>query len=181
MNIKTIYTIIGASGTGKTTICNHLNIPELVSHTTRPPREGESEGSPYYFVSKDEYQNIDKIEEASYAGNHYCLSSKEIDYKLDKNNKVYVIMEKDGIKQLKNSLGKCADIRIVTIYIHSPLKDIIARLDQNRSKSEMIGRIVNMFEINELSIPSFADYCIINKQGMLEKAVKELNHIVGDN
>ncbi|MFW6029906.1 MAG: hypothetical protein ACOCRO_06585 [Halanaerobiales bacterium] len=181
MDIKTIYTIIGASGVGKTTICNHLNIPELISHTTRSPREGESQGSPYYFISEEEYKGIKKLEEASYAGNHYCLSKKEVEEKLKDNDKVYVIMEKDGIKQLKNKLGRRANIRIVTIYIHSPLQDIITRLDQNRSKSEMIGRIVNMFETNELAIPSFADYCIINKHGMLEKAVKELKHIVGDN
>lgn len=52
----------GFSGVGKNTIINELRkkYPSLLyipSMTTRSMREGESEGIPYFFVSKEEFKN----------------------------------------------------------------------------------------------------------------------------
>jgi THO complex subunit 1 len=53
--------VSGPSGVGKGTLINRLieTYPEAfgkkVSHTTRAPREGESHGQDYFFVSKEEY------------------------------------------------------------------------------------------------------------------------------
>ena len=55
--MKTIVVaLMGESGTGKDTIRNRLcektNVFPIVRHTTRPMREGESNGNPYYFMKQ---------------------------------------------------------------------------------------------------------------------------------
>ena len=50
-----IYVLMGPSGSGKTVLSNvlkSLGIEELVSHTTRKPRHGETDKSTYYFVTE---------------------------------------------------------------------------------------------------------------------------------
>ena len=47
-NVKKIFCICGFSSSGKdsitTRVSSELNIPILISHTTRPMRDGEQEG-----------------------------------------------------------------------------------------------------------------------------------------
>jgi len=68
-----IYILIGPSGSGKTAIGNNSGLVELKSHTTRNKREGENEGNPYYFITEEEFFELDKVEETEYNGNYYCL------------------------------------------------------------------------------------------------------------
>ena len=58
-----ILALIGKAGSGKDTllraVCNSaLPIHEIVSFTTRPPREGEVNGENYIFVSGEEFAQI---------------------------------------------------------------------------------------------------------------------------
>ena len=61
-NRKGLVVVVSApSGTGKTTVCNRLlaAMPELsmsVSHTTRRPRKGETDGRDYHFVTKKQFE-----------------------------------------------------------------------------------------------------------------------------
>ena len=54
-----IIAIVGASGSGKTHMAeflrNKLNIPTIVSYTTRPKRSWEKEGIEHHFISKDKF------------------------------------------------------------------------------------------------------------------------------
>ena len=61
----TVVALIGEAGTGKDTILHSMmhkygyGLHEIISHTTRPPREGEKNGVNYYFISEEEFN--DKI------------------------------------------------------------------------------------------------------------------------
>lgn len=68
-----ILVLTGLSGAGKDSVAEQLKQHGFISavpHTTRPMREGESEGNPYHFVSKDTYKNMllddDFVESNSY-------------------------------------------------------------------------------------------------------------------
>ena len=53
--------LIGASGSGKSTIENELNnngFRKIVSYTTREPRDGEKNGKDYWFVTKDTFKDM---------------------------------------------------------------------------------------------------------------------------
>lgn len=47
------------------------SLAELVSHTTRAPRVGETNGKDYFFVTKEEFDKLAKVESTCYAGNYY--------------------------------------------------------------------------------------------------------------
>lgn len=72
-------------------------IKTLVSHTTRSPRPGEKHGVNYYYITKEEFDVLPKIEETYYSGNYYCLSQDEV--KNTRNG--IVIVDAEGVKQVK--------------------------------------------------------------------------------
>lgn len=60
-----IYYVMGKSSSGKDTIYKHLaeENPELrmvVPYTTRPIREGETDGVEYFFVNREELAKMEK-------------------------------------------------------------------------------------------------------------------------
>ena len=63
-----IVALIGEAGSGKDTILQDLlqnsNFNEIISYTTRPPRDGEINGKNYFFISPEEF--LDKIQEILY-------------------------------------------------------------------------------------------------------------------
>jgi len=59
-----VLVIVGPSGVGKGTLINKLKeefedkFSFKISHTTRHIREGEEEGKNYYYISKEEFENV---------------------------------------------------------------------------------------------------------------------------
>lgn len=78
--------LTGPSASGKTATClylqEHYGIRKVITHTTRPMREGEVNGKDYHFVSEKTFQEmIDRdefIEYVFYNGYHYGTSRKEV-------------------------------------------------------------------------------------------------------
>ena len=62
MTNNTIITIAGQSGSGKTILskllCEEKGMYNMVSTTTRQPRQGEEHGKDYFFVTKEEFLSI---------------------------------------------------------------------------------------------------------------------------
>lgn len=180
MKEKRIFILMGASGVGKTTLGNFLKeqgIPELVSHTTREKRSGEIDGETYYFVSKEEFDQIEKIEFSNYNGNFYCLSKKEVEEKLQKHDKVFVIADINGVKQIKAHYPK----QVTVIYISASLEEMKQRMKARGDSEEKIqSRIDYALKTKELENGKYADYIIENHD--LNQAKKELLRIVlGEN
>ena len=78
-----IICIVGASGSGKSTLAAYLErefgIRQLVSHTTRPMREGERNGIGHYFVTEDEMPPRTRmLAYTFFGGNHYWVDLREL-------------------------------------------------------------------------------------------------------
>jgi len=119
-----ILVLLGKSGVGKDTCFNHIckeyDFNPIISYTSRPMRQGESQGKEYNFISKDdfiekincneflEYRSyntlVNGIEETWYYGT--LKSSFE-----DKNN--IIILDYSGLKTLKEEFGDL----VTSIYI----------------------------------------------------------------
>ena len=92
----------------------------VVSTTTRPMREGESEGDPYYFITNAEFEakiaNGGMIEYREYPrkGDVWYYGTQEGSIEDDK--KYVVVLDIIGLRAFRNRFGK----RIFSIYIDVP-------------------------------------------------------------
>ena len=132
----------GPSGVGKGTILTDFfkkvdkNIVYSISSTTRHPRDGEINGMHYFFITKNEFENLIKedafLEYANYSGNYYGTSKKFVEEKLSENKSVLLEIELQGALQV---MKKRPDA--VTIFIKPPtFEELEQRLRGRHSESE---------------------------------------------
>jgi guanylate kinase len=111
-NLRPIV-ISGPSGAGKSTISKRIlaahpqRFAFSVSHTTRSPRPGESHGTDYHYVSRDEFEQVRGaggfIETAEFSGNLYGTSFAAVEA-VQRERKVCLLdIEMEGVKQFKKS------------------------------------------------------------------------------
>ena len=174
---KTIYLLIGPSGSGKTTLAQcfkDLDIPEIKSHSTRPMRKGESEGSPYYFVNREQFDKIPMIEETEYNFNLYGTSIAEVERVLSFNGSAYAIVDRAGTEQFKALYGDSVKV----VYIYVPVKLAVERMRaRGDSEDNIADRVRHAFRSGEFDNLGIADYCIVNKD--LDESLRQLKAIVG--
>ncbi|MDO4694917.1 MAG: guanylate kinase [Eikenella sp.] len=115
-----IFIISAASGTGKTTLVSRLlqnpDIRVSVSHTTRPPREGEENGRHYYFVSTPEFEAMigDAVflEYARVYDNYYGTSMRQLEELTRQGVDVILEIDVQGAAQARRALPQAASIFI---------------------------------------------------------------------
>lgn len=126
---KTIFCILGESGSGKDTLVEYtlkefkLDLKPVLSYTDRPMREGEQNGKEHIFLSKEEmteFLKSNKKDIAAYTqigetGYRYCAMTSVID-----RSDIYII-DPNGLKEFKERTGD--RYNIVSIYIDCPLKE----------------------------------------------------------
>lgn len=142
---KTIFCILGESGSGKDTLVEYtlkefkLDLRPVVSYTDRPIRQGEQNGKEHIFLSKEEmteFLNSNKKDIAAYTqigetGYRYCAMTSVIN-----RSDIYII-DPNGLKEFKERTGD--RYNIVSIYIDCPLKE-------RRKRTEKRGDVVAKFE-----------------------------------
>ena len=121
-----IFYILGKSSTGKDTIYNNiledetLGLKDIILYTTRPIRDGETDGKSYHFVSEKEYEDIKKsgliIEERSYNTMHGVWRYFTVkDSSIDLSNNNYVII--GVLKSFIDTRDYFGSDKVVPIYI----------------------------------------------------------------
>ena len=93
-----LFSISAPSGCGKSTLIRELllndeSLKQSVSFTTRNPRESEVNGEDYFFVSKNDFNEMIKknefIEYAEVYGNFYGTQKKWLQEELNKNLRIF--------------------------------------------------------------------------------------------
>ena len=186
MKNNKLFVILGKSASGKSTILNDvlskLDIPVLLSNTTRPPRNGEIDGKEYNFVTMstfdEDYKNenileydcfrIDSLKET------WVYYSKKSDLLLDKISQIKIVSP-TGLAQLMSH--KELRDNIVSIFIDCPDK-----LRQKRYLSRCISpdNMNERFERDEKNFQHlFTDYIILNDENMsIHEASNQLIEII---
>ena len=106
-----LFVISGASGVGKSTVLGKVmeirkDLTFSVSATTRAPRPGETEGVNYYFVSKEEFQDMIAkdafLEYDAHMDNYYGTPKAQLEEKLTRGH-VLLDIEPNGAFIVKNA------------------------------------------------------------------------------
>lgn len=158
MDKKEILAIVGPSGSGKTSIgagsLKEQGIPEIVSHTTRAPREGEIEGVTYYYVTKEDFDKLDKVEEVCYSGNWYCISKEEIEAKFKLSNELVIVVSIEGVHALREN-----GYNVKSIFMNIDRETCIQRMIKRGDTLEAIEkRVKNFEETKEFENGQYCDY-----------------------
>ena len=115
---KTIICIVGRTSSGKDYISKRLSTildyPLVVSHTTRPKRDNETNGVEHWFDTKEEFddlmQNNTVIAYTKIGEYEYCALLEDIG-----NNAIYIIDAK-GIEYLKQNFKDKIKLKIIYVY-----------------------------------------------------------------
>ena len=175
-----LLVISGPSGVGKGTLVKELkerrlDVVESISCTTRAPREGETHGKEYFFLTKEEFlQRIaqnDFLEYDEHFGNYYGTPKSFV---LDTLKTKSVILEIDVVGALNT---KKAIPESVLIMIAPPSLDELKRrlTDRGTESDDAIEDRLARLEY-ELSQKDKYDYVVINDD--LETALQEIEKIL---
>ncbi len=177
----TLYTISAPSGAGKTSLvakllqtCNNLCVS--VSHTTRPIREGEIEGSDYHFVSEADFLALlDEsafLEHAKVFNHYYGTSRRWVDQQLAKGMDVILEIDWQGAAQVRRIVDGCVGIFILPPSIAALSQRLAGR---GKDSPEVIQHRLAQAQL-EISHNGEADYLVINDN--FDTAVEELRAII---
>lgn len=171
----TLFIVSGPSGAGKTTLINRvreqleplgITLYFSVSHTTRRPRAGESDGHNYHFVTRDSFRAmIDGGEFLEWAHVHeqlYGTSRNEVVSRLDRGQDVIVDIDFQGARQI--ALDEHLNERSLNVFIFPPTLDVLEQRLRDRglnTEQEIETRMQKA--IDEIDAgKDFYDYVIIN-------------------
>ena len=186
MKNNKLFCLVGKSACGKTTILNEvlskLEIPVLMSYTTRPPRNGEIDGKEYKFVDMHTFDNDYKLEDVleydcfriDSLKETWVYYSKKSDLLLPNTSQIKIVSP-TGLAQLMSN--KELKNNIVSIYIDSPNK-----LRQKRYLTRCISpdNMNDRFKRDEKAFEHlFTDYMVNNDENTsIHEASNQLINII---
>jgi guanylate kinase len=147
-----------------------------VSHTTRPPREGEREGIDYHFIERTTFEGmVERREFLEYAfvhGNYYGTARSEVEERLARGRDVFLDIDVQGAAQVRRSMEEA-----VRIFIMPPsFAELERRLRERRQDSPDTIALRLRNALKEMREYENFDYVIINDR--LDTAVETLRTVV---
>ena len=177
--------ISGPSGSGKDAVIeglakNGVPIERVVTTVTRPPRQGESEGRPYYFASQEHFKELINsnqltewalVDNGRYAG----VTKTELERVLAQKTKIGIWkIEYKGVRTAKRMMPD-----VLAILIEPPDINALAKRSLKRGKqseSEIAERLAYSKEF--LKHKNLYDYSAVNEEGKLDQTIKEVRGIL---
>lgn len=165
--------LVGASASGKTEVAKMLGtlfqMKKVITHTTRPLRDGEQDGVDYYFVSREEFLALAKmnffVETTEYNGNYYGTSHKEL-----ADNKV-LILDPNGLR----SFTKLHDARIVSFFMHATRETRRIRMIKRGDKiEEAIKRIATDDQKFDENAKNDCDFVVDSEKQSIKKVALQV-------
>ncbi len=193
-----VFIISAPSGSGKTTLTAELRrvVPNLefsISYTTRPPRGSEQNGREYFFISRDEFEEMIReeqfVEYAEVFGNYYGTARSFLRGAFARGNDVILDIDVQGAAQVKKKVPEAASIFVLPPS-RQELESRLRRrtLAENEERRKLTGEDVPDTKIEaiiqrrlqgasrEIENYSQYDYILVNEK--VESAIDILQAIV---
>lgn len=176
-----LVVLTGPSGVGKGSLVKELleRNPEIwlsISATTRKPRSGEVDGEHYFFLDKNKFEKLIKIEGflewAKFAGNLYGTPKENVLKQVEIGKIVLLEIELQGARQVRKSFPDG-----LYLFIAPPTFNELERRIRGRatdSEDDIKKRLLRAKE--ELISQEEFDETVINDQ--LHTAISEIENII---
>ena len=177
-----LFVISGASGVGKGTVLKAVmqkreDLFFSVSATTRDPRPGEVDGVHYYFITKEQFEDmIDRdefLEYDAHAKNYYGTPRAQAEEKQQRGH-VLLDIEPKGAEQVKKSMPEAT-----LIFIMPPSVEELEKRLRGRGDTPEDQIIIRMERANwEMEQKSWYDYVVVNDS--VERCAEEILNIIAE-
>lgn len=177
-----LIVISGASGVGKGTVLGKMmekrkDLQFSVSATTRPPRPNEVDGVHYYFITKEQFQDMiakgEFLEYDAHAANYYGTPRHQAEEKCRKGH-VLLDIEPKGAAQVRKS-----DPEAVLIFIMPPSMQELERRLRGRGDTPEDQIALRMERaVWEMEQRSWYDYVVVNDDA--DRCADEILHILSE-
>ena len=137
--MKNLILLVGETGSGKDTVANKLPYKKVISYTTRPMRDVDTNGVNHWFVSDKEMDELEKKDLIAWTKTgdvRYCATIDS----LTEDTMIYII-NPDGVRWFKKHY-KGSEVNIIVIGIYLPLEERKRRCkDRSDFNSSFIKRV----------------------------------------
>ena len=185
-NKGVIVVISGFSGAGKGTIVGRLmekysdKYSLSISATTRQPRPGEEHGKHYFFISKEEFEQMieqnDLLEHAQYVQNYYGTPKSFVMQHLNAGVNVVLEIEMQGALKVKKRFPES-----LLVFITPPTaQELEDRLRGRGTETEEViqKRLARARE--EAVYMNSYDYIVLNETGKVAECADKIHTIITD-
>jgi guanylate kinase len=179
-----LFIISAPSGSGKTTLTNELLklVPGLefsISYTTRPPRGSEQRGREYFFISREQFEQMiaadEFLEHACVFGHYYGTAKRFLAEAFVQGKDLVLDIDVQGAAQVKRKMPEA-----VSIFIMPPSREILEFRLRNRSHNEQVDDEIVRRRLDgarkEIENYSNYDYILVNDR--LEHSIEQLKAVV---
>lgn len=163
-----LFVISGASGVGKSTVLSRVmaardDLSFSVSATTRAPRPGEQEAVHYYFITKEQFEDMIArdafLEYDNHAANYYGTPMEQLEQKLSCGN-VILDIEPVGAQIVR---GKRPDATL--IFIMPPSEAVLEQRLRSRGDTSPDQIAMRLERAKwEMEQRSWYDHVVVNDQ-----------------
>ncbi len=179
-----VFIISAPSGSGKSTLVNEIRatvqgLEFSVSYTTRKPRGSEQNGREYYFIERDEFEQMIRhnqfLEHASVFDNYYGTARRFLAEAEVRGNDLLLDIDVQGAAQLQVNLPEA-----ISIFILPPTREELEKRLRRRSTAEHVANDVIEKRLGEASreIENYSNYDYILVNAALEDSIERLRAII---
>jgi len=176
-----LIVLSGPSGSGKDTVLGELcktadNLELSVSLTSRERRPWEFDGTHYYFVTREYFEEKlragEILEHTQYNGNYYGTPRAAVDEWLGRGKTVILKIEVEGAANIRAIYPDC-----VSVFLLPPSLEVLSqRLFRRESEKE--DEIARRTEIARREIARAGDYDYVILNDVLDYAVSDFRAII---
>jgi guanylate kinase len=177
-----LVVISGASGVGKGTVLGIMmkkrkDLKFSVSATTRAPRPSETDGVHYYFVTKEQFEEMiasgQMLEYSAHAANYYGTPRAQAEEKME-NGSVLLDIEPNGAGQVKKAAPDA-----VLVFIMPPSMEELERRLRGRGDTPEDQIAMRMERaVWEMEQRCWYDHVVVNDSA--ERCAEEILKIIAE-
>jgi guanylate kinase len=176
-----LFIVSAPSGAGKTTLVERLVVdtPGLTmsrSYTSRPARQGETDGVDYNFVTRGRFEAMaaagEFLEWAELFGNLYGTSAADTERLLAAGTDVVLVIDVQGARQVHRR-----GVEVSTVFVMPPSYAVLEQRLRGRSQDSE-DAIQRRLEVARSEVAAFSEYDFIVINDDVMEAANRLRAIV---